>query len=140
MAAPFDPSATVSDTAAKAIEKVFRVNQRWIVHGQLREHTTAFLEHLQKHDPARLQRACELAMRMVRHTDAIRDPKPLFYSGIFATASRHEIETYLHHHPMIRAISLLLHGDPSGRDALSSESARTLADSIAKELIVIRDT
>lgn len=139
MAAPFDPSATVSDTAAKAIEKVFRVNQRWIVHGQLREHTAAYLEFLQKHDPTRLQRACELALRMVRHTDTIRDPKPLFYSGIFATASRHEIETYLHHHPVIRAISLLLYGDTSGRDSLTSESARSLADSIAKEIVVIRN-
>lgn len=125
----------ISDEGEKAVAKVQRVNQRWIVHGKLRDNATAFIDYLGRSDPARLQRACDLALHLVHHKKAIllRDPKPLFYAGLFAGASRMEIDRFLRDHPMTRAISLLLHRDPSGLVALSG-SGKALAMSIADEV------
>ena len=119
----------------KALAKVQRVNQRWIVHGKLRENASAYLVHLQQTDPVRLQRACDLALHLVRHKKAelLRDPKPLFYAGLFAHSTRGEIERYLDGHPMTRAISLLRHRDRSGLSVLS-DSGQALAESISLEI------
>ncbi|WP_035616303.1 hypothetical protein [Haloferula sp. BvORR071] len=121
--------------AEKALATVQRVNQRWIVHGKLRENASAYLTHLEQTDPVRLQRSCELALHLVHHKKAVllRDPKPLFYAGLFAFATRAEIERYISGHPMTRAISLLLHKDRSGLSVLSY-SGMTLAESIAEEI------
>jgi len=122
------------DEGQRTIAKVQRVNQRWIVHGKLRDNASAYLAHLQKTDPARLQKGCAMALHMVQHKKTlIRDPKPLFYAGLFSAATRGEIDLYLRDHPMTRAISLMLHGDKSGRIALP-EQARKLADGIAAEI------
>ncbi|WP_367872692.1 hypothetical protein [Luteolibacter sp. Populi] len=119
----------------KALAKVQRVNQRWIVHGKLRENASAYLSHLQQTAPVRLQRACDLALHLTHHKKAelLRDPKPLFYAGLFAYATRGEIERYLSGHPMTRAISLLRHRDRSGLPALS-DSGGALAENIAMEI------
>lgn len=121
--------------AEKTLAKVQRVNQRWIVHGRLRENAAAYLEHLQGTDPVRLERACQLALHLVHHKKAVllRDPKPLFYAGLFAFATRAEIGRFIGGHPMTRAISLLLHGDSSGLAGLSG-SGHALAESIADEI------
>lgn len=132
MSKPIQPRP-LPDEGEKAIEKVLRVNQRWIVHGRLKENAAAYLAHLRTCDPERLLQSSELALRMVHRKKLIRDPKPLFYAGIFAFATLREINTYLQEHAMTRAISLLLHGDNSGREALS-ESARDLATGIAIEI------
>jgi hypothetical protein len=132
MSKPIQPRP-LPDEGEKAIEKVLRVNQRWIVHGRLKENAAAYLAHLRESDPERLLQASELALRMVHRKKLIRDPKPLFYAGIFAFATLPEIATYLEEHAMTRAISLLLHGDTSGREALS-DSARDLATGIASEI------
>ena len=125
----------LSDEGEKTLAKVLRVNQRWIVHGKLRDNAAAYLDHLECSDPARLLRACDLALHLVHHKKALvlRDPKPLFYAGLFAEASRPEIDRYLKDHPMSRCISLLLHGDSSGLAALSG-SGSVLAASIAREV------
>jgi hypothetical protein len=119
----------------KALARVQRVNQRWIVHGRLRENAAAYLQHLQDTDPVRLERACQLALHLVHHKKAVllRDPKPLFYAGLFAFATCAEIGRYLSGHPMTRAISLLLHGDSSALAGLSG-SGHALAESIADEI------
>lgn len=121
--------------AEKALARVQRVNQRWIVHGRLRENATAYLQHLQDTDPVRLERACQLALHLVHHKKAVllRDPKPLFYAGLFAFATRAEIGRFLSGHPMTRAISLLLHGDSSALAGLSG-SGHALAEEIAEEI------
>ncbi len=125
----------LTDEGEKIVAKVRRVNQRWIVHGKLRDHAEAYILHLERSDPAKLIRACELALHLVHHKKAIvlRDPKPLFYAGLFAEASRAEIDRYLKDHPMTRAISLLHHRDPSGL-AVLSVSGKALAENIAAEV------
>ena len=126
--------APVAETE-KALAKVQRVNQRWNVHGRLRENAADYLQHLQDTDPVRLERACQLALHLVHHKKAalLRDPKPLFYAGLFAFSTRNEIGRYLSGHPMTRAISLLLHGDSSGLNHLSG-AGHALAESIADEI------
>lgn len=118
--------------------KVQRVNQSWIVRGHLRDTATAWIDHLQRTAPARLEKSCWLALFLTRYKKSVlRDPKPLFYAGLFAFATKGEIERFLAEHPMTRAISLLGHGDPSGRDLLTG-SARELANGIAAEIRDIR--
>ena len=129
------PPRLIPDEGEKAIEKVLRINQRWIVHGRLRDHAAAYLAELRENCPARLLEACELALHMVHYKKAelLRDPKPLFYAGLFAGAERAEIDRFLEGHPMTRAITLMLHGDDSGLPRLS-EGAGKLAREIAAEI------
>ena len=121
------------------MEKVLRINQRWIVHGLLKENAAAYLEYLRRGDPLRLRRSCELALHLVhyRKSELLRDPKPLFYAGLFALASRGEIGRFLQDHPMTRAITLLLRGDSSGLSRLPG-AATGLAREIAAEIGKIR--
>jgi len=118
--------------------KVQRVNQSWIVHGHLRDTAAAWIEHLQRHEPGRLEKSCWLALFLTRYKKStLRDPKPLFYAGLFAFATRHEVEKFLAAHPMTRAITLLGLGDASGLNDLKDQ-ARTLATSLATEIREIR--
>ena len=134
-----DP-APLSDEGEADLAKVRRVNQSWIVRGQLKETATAWIDHLRLTDPTRLEKSCWLALFLTRYRkDLLRDPKPLFYAGLFAFATRKEIGARLEHHPMTRAICLLLHGDDIGRDNLVY-SARELADGIAAEIQQILET
>jgi hypothetical protein len=124
-----------TDEGEKTVAKVQRVNQRWIVHGKLRDNAAAYILYLERTDPARLQRSCDLALHMVHHKKAIvlRDPKPLFYAGLFAGSSRAEIDRFLRGHPMTRAITLLLIGDRSGLSDLQGPGKK-LAESLAQEI------
>jgi hypothetical protein len=131
-----DP-APLSDEGEADLAKVRRVNQSWIVRGRLKETATAWIEHLRLTDPDRLEKSCWLALFLTRYRkDILRDPKPLFYAGLFAFATRKEIATRLEHHPMTRAICLLLHDDDSGCDELVYV-ARELAKGIAAEIRAI---
>jgi hypothetical protein len=129
--------APLSEEGEADLAKVRRVNQSWIVRGQLKETATAWIDHLRLTDPSRLEKSCWLALFLTRYRkDLLRDPKPLFYAGLFAFATRKEIEARLDRHPMTRAICLLLHGDEIGRDDLVY-SARELADGIEEEIQAI---
>ena len=136
MSANPDPTP-LSEEGEADLAKVRRVNQSWIVRGQLKETALAWIDHLRRSDPARLEKSCWLALFLTRYRKSIlRDPKPLFYGGLFAFATRREIGTYLEGHPMTRAICLLLHGDDSGCDDLTYP-ARELAEGIAAEIRAI---
>jgi len=115
------------------IAKVKRVNGRWIVHGHLRENAAAYIAHLETIDPLRLEKSCELAMELVQRKQPVRDPKPLFYAGLFSMATPDEISLYLGEHAMTRAICMLIHGETSGQHRLD-EKARRLAAMIAAEI------
>jgi hypothetical protein len=124
----------LSDEGEMDLLKVERVNQSWIVHGHLRDTATAWLEHLRGTDPARLEKSCWLALFLTHYKKGVlRDPKPLFYAGLFAFATREEVTSFLEQHPMTRAITLLGLGDASGRDVLN-DAPRELADGIAAEI------
>jgi len=129
--------APLSAEGQADLAKVRRVNQSWIVRGQLKENAAAWLDHLGQRDPRRLEKSCWLALFLTRYRkDLLRDPKPLFYAGLFAAATRREIGDFLDHHPMTRAICLLLHGDDRGCDDLAYP-ARELAAGIAAEIRAI---
>lgn len=77
---------------------VERVNDRWIVHQGLNDSTRAYLEHLAKCDPARLEQVCHLAWKLVGMGKPGEDPKPLFYGGLFSLCTPEEEERYLANH------------------------------------------
>ena len=129
--------APLSDEGEADLAKVRRVNQSWIVRGQLKETATAWIDHLRLSDPVRLEKSCWLALFLTRYRkNVLRDPKPLFYAGLFTFATRKEIAARLEHHPMTRAICLMLHGDDIGRDDLAY-GAGELAEGIAAEIRAI---
>lgn len=129
--------APLSDEGEADLAKVRRVNQSWIVRGRLKETAAAWIDHLRLTDPTRLEKSCWLALFLTRYRkNLLRDPKPLFYAGLFTFATRREIAARLDPHPMTRAICLLLHGDDSGCDDLAYP-ARELAEGIAAEIRTI---
>ena len=128
----------LSDEGEIDLTKVQRVNQSWIVHGHLRDTAAAWIEHLRRTDSARLEKSCWLALFLTRYKKSVlRDPKPLFYAGLFAFATREEAAWFLAEHPMTRAITLLGLGDESGLEELG-EQARELAKGVAGEIREIR--
>ncbi len=121
--------------AQKLVVAVRRINDRWIVRGQLRGHSNDYLLHLEARDPIRLLQSCQLALELVRQRVPGEDPKPLFYAGLFALATRREIDTYLEDHLFTRAICLLLHGEPEPpvyRDLPAA--TRQLADTVKSKI------
>ncbi len=124
-----------SQEVQKLVAAVRRINDRWIVRGQLRGHTNDYLLHLEAHDPERLLQSCQLALELVRNRVPGEDPKPLFYAGLFALASRREIETHLEDHLFTRAICLLLHGEPEPSVYRDLPAAtRRLADAVKSKI------
>jgi len=131
------PPAPLSAEGEADLEKVRRVNQSWIVRGRLKETAAAWIDHLRRSDPARLEKSCWLALFLTRYRkNVLRDPKPLFYAGLFAFATREEIRERLAPHPMTRAVCLLRHGDAGGGNDLAPQ-ARELARGIAAEIHAI---
>jgi len=118
--------------------KVQRVNQSWIVHGHLRDTAAAWIEHLRRTDPGRLEKSCWLALFLTHYKKSVlRDPKPLFYAGLFAFATGDEVQRFLTGHPMTRAITLLGLGDESALEGLAA-LPRELAKGVAGEIGAIR--
>ncbi|MCW1883331.1 hypothetical protein OKA04_01230 [Luteolibacter flavescens] len=131
--------APLSEEAEMELLKVQRVNQSWIVHGQLKDTAASWITRLHESDPERLEKSCWMALFLTHYRkNVLRDPKPLFYAGLFAFATREEIEAFLEKHPMTRAISLLGFGDTSGLDRLGGH-ASDLALGIAGEIQQIRN-
>ena len=125
----------VGEDSQKLIAAVRRINDRWIVRGQLRDHASDYLLHLEATDAARLLQSCQLALELVRNRVPGEDPKPLFYAGLFSLASRGEIQRHLEEHLFTRAICLLLHGEPEPpvyRDL--PEPTRHLADTVKSKI------
>lgn len=136
---PASIPAPLSEEGELDLVKVLRVNQSWIVHGHLRDTAAAWIEHLQQTDPVRLEKSCWLALFLTRYKKGVlRDPKPLFYAGLFAFATRAEVGRFLNDHPMTRAITLLGLGNPSGLEDLK-DHGRDLATGLAAEIREIRD-
>lgn len=77
------------------VKWVRTVNSRWIVHEGLDVTTRRYLDELEQKDPDRLRRACALAYRMAKAGSSEEDPKPRFYGGLYALATRDEVERYL---------------------------------------------
>lgn len=107
----FIPLSATPDTTTWAR----RVNSRWIVHHDLRGSAERFLDYLEETDPARYQRGCERARRLVETCEPALDPKPSFYAGLFSVATRAEQRYFLHGHSFITA-------------ALAGKSRKNLGD------------
>ena len=74
-----------------------RLNGRWIVHHGLDQRAKAYMDHLAKVDPRRLERSCQLAHQLARQA-APEDPKPWFYAGLFSLATVEEAREFLANH------------------------------------------
>jgi len=75
-----------------------RINERWLVRSDLQDHAEAYLDHLAEADPERLQRTCQLVLRMMETAPPDEDPKPRFYGALFCLATAAEKETFLTGH------------------------------------------
>ncbi len=73
---------------------VRRLNCRWIVHHGLGQSAEAYLDHLAKTDPQRLERSCRTAQQLARLAKQ-EDPKPWFYAGLFSLANVDEARQFL---------------------------------------------
>lgn len=93
--------ATASDYVAWAN----RVNSRWIVHHDLRRNAEDYLAHLAKVDPPRLASSCRHAHAMVEQADAMEDPKPWFYAGLFSRATSAEAAKFLAAHWLTKVVT-----------------------------------
>jgi len=108
-----------------------RINERWIVRGDLRENTRNYLDHLAKADPARLERSCGIALKLVHARGKLEDPKALFYAELFSLATRGEAESYLTAHRLTWAVWRKLHGVLPDD---SADAADRLAESLAQRV------
>lgn len=121
------------------MQAVRRINQRWIVHGGLRNSTAEFLKELAKTDPARLNKCCQLAMDLVHSRSGHADPKPWFYAGLFAYARHDEANRFLAEHPLTHTVWCILHGDTLPTKSTDSlhDIARKIADTIRTKQSII---
>lgn len=112
------------------VAKAHRINNRWIVHGNLRDNTNAYLSHLSSTDPLRLEESCSIAMDLVHRRGSLKDPKPLFYAGLFSLANEEEIERFLRNHHFTRSVIRRARGGPcdAGLPDGTSRLAETVAD------------
>jgi hypothetical protein len=81
-----------------------RINGRWIVRRDLRDHAEAYLKHLEASDPARLLQSCQLAHEMLKMRAWLQDPKPWFYTGLFGLATPLEVAEYASEHSLLAAV------------------------------------
>ena len=75
-----------------------RVNNRWIVHGDLNRNAELYLDHLARTDQSRLVSSCRNAHLMTGWCDSMEDPKPWFYSGLFSLTTSEEAGKFLADH------------------------------------------
>ncbi|MFT4177717.1 MAG: hypothetical protein QM627_13845 [Luteolibacter sp.] len=118
------------------VAKTRRINNRWIVHYNLRSNTNHWLDHLEKEDPNRLHQSCLLALRAANEgrSPLTEDPKPLFYSALFALATPGERKRFLTEHHFTRRILEHLHGTSDTATSFSSQTdqlARKIADVVS---------
>jgi hypothetical protein len=92
-----------------------RVNSRWIVHHDLNRNAESYLDHLARTDQARLVSSCRNAHLMTGWCDAMEDPKPWFYSGLFSLTTPEEAENFLADHWLTRMVTA-----PPGELAVTS--------------------
>lgn len=91
------------------ITKARRINQSWIVRGQLRETAERYLDLLEDERPQDLAEVCALAVAAARKASREqRDPKPDFYASIFSRATPEERANFLQNHLWTRRLSFQL--------------------------------
>jgi NMD protein affecting ribosome stability and mRNA decay len=89
--------------------KARRINQSWIVRGQLRETAERYLHLLEDERPQDLVEVCALAVAAARKASREhRDPKPDFYASIFSRATPEERANFLQNHLWTRRLSFQL--------------------------------
>lgn len=118
-----------SSVAQDRVKWVRTVNDRWIVHEGLDVTTRRYLDELEAVDPSRLKRACALAYRVAKAGAPDEDPKPRFYGGLYALATRDEVARYLEDYRFIA--SLHPEGSP---DCCFGPETRVLIDRLRGEI------
>jgi hypothetical protein len=87
----------MADPQTSDVAWAYQLNARWIVHHGLDKQAKAYMEHLARIDPKRLERSCRLAHQLVGRAPR-EDPKPWFYAGLFSLATFEEAREFLANH------------------------------------------
>ncbi len=112
-----------------------RVNDRWIVHQGLNDSARAYMESLAGCDPARLERVCRLAWKLVGMGKPGEDPKPLFYGGLFSLCTPEEEERYLANH----LFTLLTHPARGEEELTQLTAAKNIGPTTYERALRLRD-
>jgi hypothetical protein len=104
-------TCTMADGETSYVAWANRVNGRWIVHHGLDQRARAYMNHLAKVDPERLERSCQFAHQLARQA-AHEDPKPWFYAGLFSLATAEEAKQFLANHWFILSTIQSLTAEP----------------------------
>lgn len=86
------------------VEWARRINSRWIVRRDLRDHAEAYLKHLEQVDTERLSQSGRFAYEMLKLRPSLQDPKPWFYAGLFGLATPLEVAEYASDHSLLAAV------------------------------------
>ncbi len=89
-----------------------RVNDVWLVRGDLDSDAAVYMDYLSGADPERLVRSCKRAWKLLSSRGRFDDPKPCFYGGLFSLATEEEAERYLAGHPFVAAVIPCMTGSP----------------------------
>lgn len=117
------------------------MNERWIVHSNLKNSAEDWLRHLAALGDGRLLPSCEIARAMCSTRDGLDDPKPWFYAGLFHLATAAEAQEFLSGHRVTRAtIPSMAADDELGLwlDRITPET-RALVDRLKAALAEIAD-
>jgi hypothetical protein len=87
----------MADRETSYVDWANRVNARWIVRHGLDHRAKAYIAHLGRVDPDRLERSCRLAYHLTRQAGR-EDPKPWFYAGLFSLVTVDEAKEFLANH------------------------------------------
>lgn len=104
-----------------------RVNRSWIVRDGLADHAEAWLDYLAGLGDDRGERVCKTALRMCDLRNALDDPKPWFYAGLFSLATREEAKRFLIGHRVTKATVPSMTEDEDVRLWVDRVSPETLA-------------
>ncbi len=85
------------------VDWVKRVNRSWIVHNNLNDQAEAWVHYLGDLHDGRLDPSCEIAREMCDLREALDDPKPWFYAGLFNLATAEEARQFLDMHRVTKA-------------------------------------
>ena len=97
-----------------------RVNETWLVRGELDSDAADYMAYLSGADPERLVRSCKRAWKLLSSAGRFDDPKPWFYGGLFSLATEEEAERFLAGHPFILAVVPCLKEDPQPRELVDA--------------------
>jgi hypothetical protein len=111
---------------------VRKVNPVWRARHDLDQAAEAWLDHLARQDPRRLEACCTIAAVLTRGPGYGGDPKPWFYGGLFSLATREEAERFLADHRLTAAVIPALAHTAQSEQWVAARRTKATRDLIAR--------